>query len=81
MEPIKEGTLIGTYEILSLLGSGGMGQVYKARDTKLKREVALKTLPDEFSRDRERLSRFQREAEALAALDHVSYCTPVNEVC
>jgi eukaryotic-like serine/threonine-protein kinase len=55
--------------------------VYRARDTKLKREVAIKILPDEFSRDAERVSRFQREAEVLASLDYVSYCTPVNEVC
>src|SRR5215467_14257819 len=49
---------------------GGMGEVYRARDTRLKREVAIKVLPDEFSRDRDRLSRFQREAEVLASLNH-----------
>src|SRR5579884_3302129 len=64
------GTTVGSYEILSLIGKGGMGEVYRARDSKLKREVAIKTLPDEFSRDPERLARFQREAEALAALSH-----------
>src|SRR5215469_8903099 len=64
------GTQLGSYEVLSLLGRGGMGEVYRARDTKLKREVAIKTLPEEFSRDPERLARFQREAEALAALNH-----------
>jgi Tol biopolymer transport system component len=64
------GQKLGSYEILSLLGKGGMGEVYRARDTKLKRDVAIKILPDEFSRDPERVSRFQREAEALAALNH-----------
>src|SRR5215831_19092076 len=64
------GSHLGSYEVLSLLGRGGMGEVYRARDTKLKREVAIKTLPDEFSRDPERLARFQREAESLAALNH-----------
>ena len=54
---------------------------YTARDTKLKRDVAIKILPEEFSRDPDRVGRFQREAEVLASLDYVSYCTPVNEVC
>ena len=67
---LTTGTQLGSYEVLSLLGRGGMGEVYRARDTKLKREVAIKTLPEEFSRDPERLVRFQREAEALAALNH-----------
>src|SRR5215467_1968626 len=67
---LSTGTQLGSYEVLSLLGRGGMGEVYRARDTKLKREVAIKTLPEEFSRDPERLARFQREAEALAALNH-----------
>src|SRR5438046_5494442 len=67
---IPVGTQLGSYEITMLLGKGGMGEVYRARDTKLKREVAIKVLPDEFSRDPERLSRFQREAEALASLNH-----------
>ena len=75
------GSRLGAYEIISPLGSGGMGEVYRARDTRLKREVAIKVLPDEFSQDAERLARFQREAEVLATLDCVSYCTPVNEVC
>ncbi len=61
---------IGIYQILSLLGSGGMGEVYRAKDTKLKREVALKVLPDAFANDPERMARFQREAEVLAALNH-----------
>ncbi|PYS36143.1 MAG: hypothetical protein DMG14_25305 [Acidobacteria bacterium] len=67
---ITIGTQLGPHEILGLLGKGGMGEVYRARDTKLKREVAIKILPDEFSRDGDRLSRFQREAEVLASLNH-----------
>ncbi len=68
--PFETGTKLGSYEILSLLGRGGMGAVYRARDSKLKREVAIKVLPDEFSRDSERIARFQREAEVLASLNH-----------
>jgi serine/threonine-protein kinase len=64
------GTQLGSHEITALLGKGGMGEVYRARDLKLKREVAIKILPEEFSRDADRLSRFQREAEALASLNH-----------
>src|SRR5215467_12557131 len=64
------GTQLGSHEITALLGKGGMGEVYRARDTKLKRDVAIKTLPDEFSHDANRLSRFQREAEVLASLNH-----------
>ena len=64
------GTRLGPYEILAPLGAGGMGEVYRARDTRLKREVALKVLHDSFASDRERMARFQREAEVLAALNH-----------
>jgi serine/threonine-protein kinase len=64
------GTQLGSHEITGLLGKGGMGEVYRARDLKLKREVAIKILPDEFSRDADRVSRFQREAEVLASLNH-----------
>src|SRR5215475_6919627 len=64
------GTRLGSLEITALLGKGGMGEVYRARDTKLKRDVAIKILPDEFSRDADRVSRFQREAEVLASLNH-----------
>jgi serine/threonine protein kinase len=67
---IAIGQQLGSYEITALLGKGGMGEVYRGRDTKLKREVAIKILPDEFSRDADRVSRFQREAEVLAALNH-----------
>jgi len=61
---------IGPYTVLALLGKGGMGAVYRARDSKLKRDVAIKVLPDGFSQDPERVSRFQREAEVLASLNH-----------
>src|SRR5437870_8584192 len=67
---IGPGTQLGSYEITSLMGKGGMGEVYRARDTKLKRDVAIKILPEEFSRDADRVIRFQREAEVLASLNH-----------
>src|SRR5713101_4666994 len=67
---LAPGTRLGPYEILAPIGAGGMGEVYRARDTRLKREVALKVLPDVFAGDTERMARFQREAEALAALNH-----------
>jgi serine/threonine protein kinase/Tfp pilus assembly protein PilF len=68
--PLNIGAQLGSHEITALLGKGGMGEVYRARDLKLKREVALKILPEEFSRDADRVSRFQREAEVLASLNH-----------
>jgi serine/threonine protein kinase len=64
------GTKLGPYEILAPIGAGGMGEVYRARDTKLKRDVALKVLPDAFARDPGRMVRVQREAEVLASLNH-----------
>src|SRR5262249_34847927 len=64
------GTQLGSHEIIELLGKGGMGEVYRAKDLKLKRDVAIKILPEEFSRDADRVSRFQREAEILASLNH-----------
>src|SRR5262245_53953526 len=64
------GTKFSQYEITALLGKGGMGEVYRARDTKLKRDVAIKILPEEFARDADRVNRFQREAEVLASLSH-----------
>src|SRR5262245_13170786 len=68
--PLTVGIQLGSLEITALLGKGGMGEVYRARDTKLKRDVAIKILPDEFSRDPARVNRFQREAEVLASLNH-----------
>src|SRR5271170_5084842 len=68
--PIDAGQKLGPYEILAPIGAGGMGEVYRAKDTKLKREVALKVLPDSFAGDPERMARFQREAEVLASLNH-----------
>jgi serine/threonine protein kinase/Tol biopolymer transport system component len=67
---LPPGFSLGAYEILAPLGAGGMGEVYRARDTKLKRDVALKVLPDAYARDPERIARFQREAEVLASLNH-----------
>src|SRR2546430_17721500 len=64
------GSKLGAHEITALLGRGGTGEVYRASDTKLKREVAIKILPEEFSRDPDRVARFQREAEVLASLNH-----------
>src|SRR5436309_181036 len=68
--PLSAGTRLGPYEILAPIGAGVMGEVYRAKDTRLKREVALKVLPEAFANDPERMARFQREAEVLAALNH-----------
>ena len=67
---LSSGRKLGSYEILSPLGTGGMGEVYRARDTRLGRDVALKVLPEGFTRDVERLGRFRREAQVLASLNH-----------
>src|SRR5271154_5589101 len=69
---LAPGTRLGSCEILASIGAGGMGEVYRARDTKLKRDVALKVLPGAFACDPERMARFQREAEVLASLNHVN---------
>ena len=68
--PLQIGTCLGAYEILSPLGAGGMGEVYRARDGKLGRDVAIKVLPDAFALDADRLARFKREAQVLASLNH-----------
>jgi serine/threonine-protein kinase len=68
--PLSAGTRLGPYEILSALGAGGMGEVYRARDTKLDRAVAIKILPEAFAADTERIARFEREAKTLASLNH-----------
>ena len=67
---LQPGSRLGTYEIVDLLGVGGMGEVYRARDRKLGREVAIKVLPEEFARDPSRVARFEREARMLAAVNH-----------
>src|SRR5215469_4958739 len=65
---IQSGTHLGPYEILSAIGTGGMGEVYRARDSKLGRDVAIKVLPQAFASDANRMARFQREAKVLASL-------------
>lgn len=67
---LSAGTRLGTYEVVSLFGSGGMGEVYRAKDTKLGREVAIKVLPEPFALDPDRLARFEREARLLASINH-----------
>jgi serine/threonine protein kinase len=67
---LQFGTRLGPYEILSALGAGGMGEVYRARDTKLGRSVAVKVLPEAFAADPDRIARFEREAKVLASLNH-----------
>ncbi len=67
---LSEGTKIGPYEVIGLIGQGGMGEVWQARDTKLDRDVALKVLPEAFTSDPDRLARFEREAKVTASLNH-----------
>jgi serine/threonine protein kinase len=67
---LQSGTRLGSYEIVAPLGAGGMGEVYRARDVRLAREVAIKILPETFVADPDRVVRFQREAQLLAALNH-----------
>ena len=67
---LSPGTRVGPYEVVSAIGAGGMGEVYRARDTRLHRDVALKILPDVFALDPDRLARLEREAQVLAALNH-----------
>ncbi len=68
--PLSPGTTLGPYEVTAKIGEGGMGEVYRARDTKLDRDVALKVLPQAFTDDPDRLARFEREAKVLASLNH-----------
>ena len=72
---LNAGTRLGSYEIVSRLGAGGMGEVYRARDSKLERDVAIKVLHDAFAKDEERLARFEREAKLLARLSHANVAT------
>ena len=67
---LAPGTRLGAYEIVALIGSGGMGEVYRARDSRLNRDVAIKVLPSEVAADHDRLARFEREAQVLASLNH-----------
>ncbi len=69
---LTPGTRLGVYEITAQIGEGGMGQVYRATDTTLSRQVAIKILPDTFASDPERLARFEREAKTLASLNHTN---------
>src|SRR5215510_7894467 len=67
---MTSGARVGSYEIISAIGAGGMGEVYRARDINLGRDVAIKVLPDAFAQDPERVARFEREAKTLASLNH-----------
>jgi len=73
--PLAPGTRLGPYEIVASLGAGGMGEVYRAHDSRLGRDVAIKVLPADFAQDPERLSRFEREARLLASLSHPNIAT------
>ncbi len=72
---VQAGTKLGPYEIISALGAGGMGEVYRARDTRLERTVAIKVLPEQFSSDPELKQRFEREARTISSLNHPHICT------
>src|SRR5882672_7168372 len=72
---LASGTRLGSYEVVAQIGAGGMGEVYRAHDTKLGRDVAIKVLPEAFAHDPERLARFQREAKMLASLNHPNIAT------
>jgi serine/threonine protein kinase len=73
--PIASGTQLGAYEIFAPLGAGGMGEVYRARDTRLERTVAIKILPSQVSKDPVRKQRFEREAKTISSLNHPHICT------
>src|SRR6185503_15013092 len=73
--PLTPSTRLGPYEILAPLGEGGMGEVYRARDTRLKRDIAIKLLPDDVASSTDRLARFEREATTVAGLNHPNIVT------
>jgi len=72
---LTAGTRLGPYEILAPIGAGGMGEVYRAKETKLGRDVAIKVLHESFAHDAERMTRFEREAQVLASLNHPNIAT------
>jgi len=76
--PLSSGARLSPYEILAAIGAGSMGEAYKARETRLDRTVAIKVLPPEFASDAERLTRFEREAKATAALSHPNILVSVS---
>src|SRR5215471_15662055 len=73
--PLNPGLRIGPYEVISSIGAGGMGEVYRARDSRLGRDIAIKVLPASFSHDADRLKRFEQEARAASALNHTNILT------
>ena len=75
---LEAGSRLANYEILEPIGAGGMGEVFRGRDTKLGRDVAIKVLPDDFADVPERLERFEREAKLLASLNHTNVATPLR---
>ena len=77
---LAAGTRLGPYEVVSPIGKGGMREVYRPRDTKLERDVAIKVLPGEFANDDERLARFERKAKLLASLNHPNIAS-IYEQC
>ena len=72
--PLAPGTRLGPYEIVAPIGAGGMGEVYRAKDTRLDRSVAIKVLPPQFSEDAQRRERFEREARTISSLNHPHIC-------
>src|ERR1700680_643614 len=72
---LAAGTKLGSYQVTAQIGAGGMGEVYRAHDTKLRRDVAIKVLPEAFAHNSQRLARFQREAKLLASLNHTNVAT------
>jgi serine/threonine protein kinase len=72
--PLTAGTKLGAYEIVALIGAGGMGEVYRARDTRLERTVAIKVLPPQFAADADSRARFEREGRAISSLEHPHIC-------